>query len=296
MRKSWKMKLAGLFLGAVVLLTGGLAQAESIWVENSQNYGQGQGYQNYQSYARGQVGPVYLYCRASEYATLRQTASVNAAALTRITSRGAVTYLGISGDFYYVSYNGMTGYVLQEFFSLDPEAPINTSAGPSSPSTSPAPVNNTTTMYCCASEYVHLRRTASRNSDALATVGSREAVSYISTSGDFYYVSYRGINGYVLKEFFSTDINAPLNYGSGGVDSSSPSYGTLYCCASEAATLRSIASRSGDALAMVQSRQAVEYMSTVGEFYQVRFNGQVGYVLAAYFSSDPNAPLNYGTN
>ena len=127
-------------------------------------------------------------------------------------------------------------------------------------------------------------------------IGTREAVSYISTSGDFYYVNYQGIYGYVLKDFFSTDINAPINYGDGGVDTPSTGSGILYCCASEAATLRSIASRSGDALASVASRQAVEYLSTVGEFYQVRYNGQIGYVLAVYFSADPNAPLNYGTN
>ena len=281
MKMSRMKKLAGAMLAAVLGLTTMFGAVPAL-ASSTQN-----------NTARGQAGPVYLYCRASEYATLRQSPSTSAAALTTIKSRESVLYQGVSGDFYYVSYYGQYGYVLQDFFSLDPYADLNTSAGPSS-SGSQSQNANTTTMYCCASQYVNLRESASREARSLGTISTREAVTYLSTYGDFYYVSYKGINGYVLKDFFSTDPNAPLNYGSGSVTPSSSS--TLYCCASEAATLRSIASRSGQALAMVQSRQAVTYLDTVGEFYHVRFGNQEGYVLAAYFSADRNAPLNYGTN
>ncbi len=69
--------------------------------------------------------PVTYYCCASDYATLRASASTSAAAITRIYTRGAVTYLGRSGSFLYVDYNGTRGYVLSKFFSTNYDAPLN---------------------------------------------------------------------------------------------------------------------------------------------------------------------------
>ncbi len=73
--------------------------------------------------------------------------------------------------------------------------------------------NYVTSLYCCASEFATLRQYASRNAAALARIPSRGEVQYISSYGEFYYVCYNGTYGYVLKDYFSTDANAPLNYG-----------------------------------------------------------------------------------
>ncbi len=145
-----------------------------------------------------------LYCCASEFATLRQYASRNAAALARIPSRGEVQYISSYGEFYYVCYNGQYGYVLGEFFATSPNAPLNTSSG----------VASSTTLYCRASISATLRNGPSRNNASLAQIPSRSAVTYVSdASAEFYYVCYNGTYGYVLKDYFSTDANAPLNYG-----------------------------------------------------------------------------------
>ncbi len=66
---------------------------------------------------------------------------------------------------------------------------------------------------------------------------------------------------------------------------------TLYCRASDTATLRDIESRFGKALATIKSGQSVTYLDTVNDFYKVRYNGQDGYVLAEYFSGDANSSL-----
>lgn len=147
-------------------------------------------------------------------------------------------------------------------------------------------------LYCRASDYATLRSTASRSGKELAKIKPREEVDMVRSSGEFYYVNYKDKSGYVLKEFFSTDPDAPLNYGNG--NSEPDTSNMLYCCASDYATLRSSASRSGKELAKIDSREAVRYISSSGEFYYVSYNGEKGYVLKNYFSSDPDAALNYG--
>ncbi len=68
----------------------------------------------------------------------------------------------------------------------------------------------------------------------------------------------------------------------------------LYCRASDYATLRASASRSGRELDIVLTGESVVYLSSTTEFYHVVYQGEKGYVLKDYFTTDPDAPLNYG--
>ena len=68
----------------------------------------------------------------------------------------------------------------------------------------------------------------------------------------------------------------------------------LYCRASDFATLRASASRSGREVDIVLTGESVVYLSSTTEFYHVIYQGEKGYVLKDYFSTDPDAPLNYG--
>lgn len=67
----------------------------------------------------------------------------------------------------------------------------------------------------------------------------------------------------------------------------------LYCCASDFATLRSQPSTKSNGIVRIKTRQEVAYLGSQGDWYKVRFRGNIGYVLAKFFSTDPNAPLNY---
>ena len=154
--------------------------------------------------------------------------------------------------------------------------------------------SNYVILYCCASDYVTLRDRPSRSGNEITKIYTRDSVKYLSSTGDFYYVDYNGDKGYVLKEFFSQDKNAALNYGTG--NSSVTNSNVLYCCASDYASLRSGASRDSGVITRISSREAVTYLGSSGEFYRVSFKGQTGYVLKNYFSASPDAPLNYGDN
>lgn len=78
-------------------------------------------------------------------------------------------------------------------------------------------VDNKKYLYCCASDFATLRNKPSRSGSEIVKITTREKVEYLGRDGEFYYVSYKGDKGYVLADFFSEDINAPLNYGTGNL-------------------------------------------------------------------------------
>ena len=149
-------------------------------------------------------------------------------------------------------------------------------------------------LYCCASDYVTLRDRPSRTGLEKAKISTRESVKYISSTGDFYFVSYGDKIGYVLKEFFSENKNAPLNYGNGNALLQTSD--TLYCCASNYATLREAPSRDSDEICKIYTRDEVSYISATGDFYFVSYGNSTGYVLKSYFATSTDAPLNYGAD
>jgi serine/threonine protein kinase len=67
----------------------------------------------------------------------------------------------------------------------------------------------------------------------------------------------------------------------------------LYVCASDFVTLRASPSTSARAIVRINVREPVERLSESGGWTEIRYNGQTGYALSKFLSSDPNAPLNY---
>lgn len=155
----------------------------------------------------------------------------------------------------------------------------------------PEPTVEASTLYVIASENVTLRDAATRTGRKLATVDRGEAVTYIDSAGEFYYVDYNGQKGYILAEFLSAD-KSKLNPGSGNSVLKSGDY--LYCRASDFATLRSTTSRSASAFARISRDERVSYLGQSGEWFYVSYDGKTGYVLKDYFSPQADAPLNYG--
>lgn len=65
----------------------------------------------------------YLYCTASDFVSLRTGPGVGYTEIARIPHGYSMKYLNEkSGDWYYVSYNGKTGYVSASWVTFDPDA------------------------------------------------------------------------------------------------------------------------------------------------------------------------------
>lgn len=61
------------------------------------------------------VSPVWLYADCNEFITLRTAPDTSADAITRIPKNGEFQMLARSGDFAYVDYEGLQGYVLLSY-------------------------------------------------------------------------------------------------------------------------------------------------------------------------------------
>lgn len=146
-----------------------------------------------------------LYVIASEDVTLRAEATRTGKKLATISRGEAVTFISANGEFYYVSYNGTKGYILSEFLSVDKNARNDGSGN--------AGLKSGDYLYCVASDNATLRSFASREASALATVNRGERVSYLGQTDEWFRVSYGGQTGYVLKDYFAAQEDAPLNYG-----------------------------------------------------------------------------------
>jgi len=131
---------------------------------------------------------MYLYvvdCQQS--ITLREEPSTSAKEIVQIPLYSAVTYLEMAPNgFYYVSYNGLTGYALASY--LDTYEP-----------------QIATGIICKVvncNEYITLRTSPSTNADAILTIPLGATVDYIEAAvNDFYMISYNGQNGYALARY-----------------------------------------------------------------------------------------------
>ncbi|MBR2715846.1 MAG: PASTA domain-containing protein, partial [Ruminococcus sp.] len=159
-----------------------------------------------------QYDDVY-YSAASDDLTLREAPARGAKKITSIgyNHRIGVLDYACTSEYSYVEYRGYKGYVMTYYLSKSPNPTPDPSPEPPSPNSELNNVN-LTTYYCRASDHANLREKPSSKSKSLDTIPCRGMVVGIDPGGDFYLVEYNGKVGYVLKEVFSTDPDAPLSY------------------------------------------------------------------------------------
>ena len=132
----------------------------------------------------------------TEEAFLRRSASANAAVLDLIPAGVQVRVTGESGNFFKVTYDGTTGYVLKSDISTAADVMVT-----------PAPTENmTATGYpymTTTNNSVNLREKASVNSGRIASIPSGATVTVEALSGSFAKVTYNGRTGFAKKEYIN---------------------------------------------------------------------------------------------
>ena len=216
------------------------------------------------------------------YVRLRSGASLSSSILKVLDKGASMTVTGESGDWYKVSYNGTDGYVYKTYVT------IGSSSGSSSSSSS---ADQSGTINAT---YVRFRSGSSTSSSILGTFDKGASVTVTGTDGDWYKVSYNGKDGYVYKTYVTV----------GSADSGSSSATDNVESASGTGTIRgsyvrvrSGASTSSSILATVHTGTTMTITGTTGEWYQVSYNGQTGYVYKSYLvdSSDSGSTSSGGS-
>ncbi len=130
----------------------------------------------------------------TDQVNLRRSASSTATILDRVAKGDSITVLGASGNYYRVTYNGRTGYVLKVYVSTAADTVV-TPTPTQEPTASGYPYDTVTT------DKVNLRAARSTSSRKVCTIPSGAALTVHSVSGTFAKVTYNGHDGYVKKDY-----------------------------------------------------------------------------------------------
>ncbi len=130
----------------------------------------------------------------NDQVNLRRYASSTATILASVPQGGALTVLGEQGNYYKVTYNGRTGYVIKQYV-VDGAGAVITPAPTVEPTATGYPYTTTT------SSQVNLRARASISSKKLASIPSGAEITVEGVSGSFAKVTYKGETGYCKKDY-----------------------------------------------------------------------------------------------
>ena len=140
---------------------------------------------------------------------MRRSASSSSVVLERIDQGDSITVLGASGNYYKISYNDRTGYVLKQYVDVSAvSTPLPT-----------VTVIETATGYpyeTTTKDSVNLREKKSTSSGLVRQIPQGAVITILGVSGDYAQVEYKGDTGYCVKEYINikeivkaTDTPAP---------------------------------------------------------------------------------------
>ena len=202
----------------------------------------------------------------ASYVRLRAGASTSSQILATLNKGVTMTVKGLSGDWYSVSYNGTDGYVYKQYLTVEGE----------SSSSSSSSTNETGTINAY---YVRLRSGASTASQILDTLNKGATMTVTGTSGDWYAVNYNGTKGYVYKQYLTVGSSSSSSGSEPKVDSVSEDSGTIR---GNYVRVRTGPSTSSSIITSLNTGAKLEVTGITGEWYQVKYNGQTGYVYKSY--------------
>ena len=152
------------------------------------------------------------YAQAADYpytsftndkVNMRRSANSKSIVLERLEANTSVTVLGESGDYFKVSYNDRTGYIMKKYVgngaTAAPTAAATATVKPSSSSFAGTVTGfpyQTTTR-----DKVNMRKSASSGSIVLERLPMGAELTVEGENGKFLKVRYNGTSGYVMAEF-----------------------------------------------------------------------------------------------
>lgn len=184
-------------------------------------------------------------------AVLRTTANSDSDMMAVIPQKSKVSILAVVGDWYHVMYDHQIGYVDGSCISSEASAK---SLG----------------YGAVTVDTLHLRASRSTSANILTNLKQGDTFQIKSIKKGWYGVSFNGVDGYVKAEYVST------------TDTTSSGYIQV---ASTSLKLRFGAGTTYKDLGVVPYGTLLRVRKTVGVWYQVKYNGTIGYVCGDYVSS-----------
>jgi len=202
------------------------------------------------------------YTNATTY--LYASPSPSSSIYTTLPAGTSLKVLSTSGNYSNVTYNGYNGWVLS--------SALNTSSADKK-------------YYASVSAPLYSQ--ANTSSTITATIPAGTALSVQYTWGDFYYVGYNGVYGYVPTSLVMTSSS---NTGTTNNVVSGQTYQT-----SANTNLYVTANTAGNVYATIPAGTSLNVISTSGNFAYVQYNTYYGYVLSSHLNTAGNGAAGYQT-
>lgn len=196
--------------------------------------------------------------QTTDLLNLRSTDSISSKKLTTIPKKTSLTSNYRIGEWYRVTHNGKTGYVLGQYLT---KAVTGT--------------NFTKTNYQ-TTDALSLRQAASTSSARLLTIPANTTLASSFRDGDWYKVTYNKQIGFVSGAYLKK------------ATASSTAYTTT-----ERLNFRSAPTTSGALLMTIPSNQVVHSLSVSSNWHKINYGGKTGYVIGTYLkkgTASPTAP------
>ncbi len=215
----------------------------------------------------------------TENLNLRSSASLKASVLLTIPKNKEVQYISKSGNWYRVKYGSKTGYISSQYVKSEnkviKEATSTVSKTSTSSSSSSTNSSSTKNVYTTTVN-LNMRTKASTSGSPILTIPKGKEVQYISKSGSWYRVQYGNQTGYVSSKYLSEVKTTPSKPETPVVKK--------YYYTTVNLNLRDKASTSGSLLMTILPNEKVEYVSSHGDWYKVKYDGKTGYVAKKYLT------------
>ena len=253
--------------GTVVLVTGSSNGWYKVWYQGDEGY-MSADYLSFASTAREDFGTGTI---KGTGVRVRGGPSTNDAIIGSENTGATMSVTGVSGAWYRVSYRGATGYVRSDYMTVSYAG--SGSAQSAAPQAASSASQGTGTI---TGNYVRVRSGPSTGHSILAScnVGTRMTVT--GTSGDWYAVTYNGLNGYVYKQY---------------LDLSGSSFSVTDMSNTAAVTTAVVNMRSGPSTGYTSQRllglgTSVTITGKSDNWYRVSYNGATGYIRSDYLTTD----------
>ena len=200
---------------------------------------------------------------------LRAKASTNSSVLARLPSGTKVLVLDDSGDWYKVAYNGMIGYVSDDYLSLS--AKMDLQAG---------------YAKITSGSSLRMRSGPGTGYDVLTKLSPGSTAEILGVNKGWVKVKYQSYTGYISAEYMTvvaSGSNGGSNdSGSSGGDSNNTSASGLKVTSSGNLRMRSGPGTSYSIVTSLKPGTIVKNLGASGSWYKVQYGNNVGYVSATY--------------
>jgi len=219
---------------------------------------------------------------------IRQSPSPSSSIMSSLTRNTKVETLGKAGDFYKINYKGKTGYICSSYVKVDRKT--------SSSAVTKGVTSTSTSKYgIITTAYLNVRSGYGVSYPVTSVIRLGNKVTMYEKSNGFYKISYGGKIGYISEVYVKdTDAAATTTTTTSTSLVTTPvlqsiGIGTI---TTSRLNVRKAASVSSGILGVVNINNKVNLYGTQGEFYKIKYNGQVGYIAKSYVSLANSAVIN----